>query len=174
MLEPCAPPCFSPLTPRHAFSLSAIHSSHIPQQPTIAHSVALLLPSSTTVCTWPRCVVGSLYLANSNGSTPPLSQSPNHTTPPPPYYYDVHTTRVPPSCIIATTSNEITHDINLLHCHDTGVALEPCTPHCFPLSRHATPSHHLTTRRLRPSLLLLLLLAIRTRWCREHTSDATL
>ena len=87
----------------------------------------------------PRCVVGSLSLANSNGSTPPLSQSPTHTTLPTPYYYAVHTTRVPPSCIIATTSNEITR--YKLHCHETGVALEPCTPHCLSslTPRHATP-----------------------------------
>ena len=108
------PSLLSSLTPRHATPFlsppSIIHHTYHSSPPcALCGTPPSIQRHGLNV---PRCVVGSLSLANSNGSTPPLSQSPTHTTLPTPYYYAVHTTRVPPSCIIATTSNESTHDIN--------------------------------------------------------------
>ena len=154
------PSLLSSLTPRHAISLSSIHhSSHIPQQPTLC----TLCPPSIQHhgLNVPRCVVGSLSLANSNGSTPPLSQSPTHTTLPTPYYYAAHTTRIPPFCIIATTStsNEITHNRH----PSSHAPASPSLLHQTQIRCNSTSSwqcgHHIAmtqgmhVRAMRPSLL---------------------
>ena len=80
------PSLLSSLTPRHAtpfLSLPSIihHTYHSSPPCALCDTPPSIQHHGLNV---PRCVVGSLSLANSNGSTPPLSQSPNahHSTNP--------------------------------------------------------------------------------------------